>query len=79
MIQRALWIVCACTVVFVPTAGWADFRVVVQEAHVNRRGTMQLSVDGKYAWAVTGVNQHVLQIIEPKGPKPVPAGDIVTK
>src|SRR5687767_936561 len=47
-------------------AARADFRVVVQEAHPARYKSLQISPDGKLAWAVTGVNEHILQVIDPE-------------
>lgn len=43
----------------------AQPRVVVQEVHAGNRYSLQATPDAKLAWLLGGVNDHILQVIEP--------------
>jgi hypothetical protein len=67
MARPSAWLLWLVGLTWAPWA-MADYRVVVQEAHGGQYRSFHITPDGKYAWVVTGTNEHVLQVIDPGGP-----------
>jgi hypothetical protein len=54
-----------CVVVCLSAAAPAQHRVVVQEVQAARNPRLQVTPDGKLVWLVGGVNDHILQVLDP--------------
>src|SRR5262245_28368713 len=68
MARRISWLCWPLGFLLAASSASADYRVVVQEAQRHRYQAVQLTPDARYAWVVTGANDHVLQVIDVAGP-----------
>ncbi|HYT93442.1 MAG TPA: hypothetical protein VEL76_32290 [Gemmataceae bacterium] len=65
MTRRSWLQAVALFVCLVTPAAAADYRVVVQEIHAGRWERSQVTPDRKLAWIISGVNDHLLQVLDP--------------